>query len=149
MSQITFPVILLFSFRKCERSVALRTRDFEVWHRGFSTRGNRGRSPSLLFGALASRFFQPRSYGAKALFLKHYAEKLRVPTGLLAASVLQRIGVFNYFVWRDLVRKFPMCGTGATPRSGLLGYTRFPTGTLVAQVIDRSMDQPDIRAPDF
>src|SRR5688572_6533239 len=80
MRQITFPVILLFAFRKCERSVALRTRDFEVFHRGFSTRGNRGRSPSLLFGALASRFFHPRSYGAKALFLKHYAEKLRVPT---------------------------------------------------------------------
>ena len=36
MSQITFPVILLFSFRKCERSVALRTRYLEVWHRGFS-----------------------------------------------------------------------------------------------------------------
>jgi len=34
----------------------------------------------LLFGALASRFFQPRDYGAKALVLKHYAEKLRVPT---------------------------------------------------------------------
>jgi hypothetical protein len=38
MSQITFPVILLFAFSKCEGSVALRTRDFEVWHRGFSTR---------------------------------------------------------------------------------------------------------------
>ena len=30
MSQITFLVILLFPFSKCERSVALRTRDFEV-----------------------------------------------------------------------------------------------------------------------
>ena len=38
MSQITFPVILLFAFRKCERSVALRTRYLEVWHRGFSMR---------------------------------------------------------------------------------------------------------------
>jgi len=30
----------------------------------------------LLFGALAWRFFQPQGCGAKALFLKHYAEKL-------------------------------------------------------------------------
>lgn len=44
MSQITFLVVLLFPFRKCEGSVALRTRYFEVWHRGFSKRGNRGGS---------------------------------------------------------------------------------------------------------
>jgi|SRR5688500_7465949 len=36
MSKITFLVILLFAFSKCEWSAALRTRDFEVWHRGFS-----------------------------------------------------------------------------------------------------------------
>src|SRR6185503_17853579 len=42
---------------------------------------NRGTPLSLLFGALASRFFHPRSYGPKALVLKHYAEKVRVPTG--------------------------------------------------------------------
>lgn len=48
MSQITFPVILLFSFRKCERGVALRTRYFEVWHRGFSMRmESRNSTPSL------------------------------------------------------------------------------------------------------
>ena len=38
MSQITFPVILLFAFSKCERRIALRTRYLEVWHRGFSMR---------------------------------------------------------------------------------------------------------------
>jgi hypothetical protein len=38
VSQVTFPVILLFPFRKHERSAALRTRNFKVWHRGFSTK---------------------------------------------------------------------------------------------------------------
>lgn len=40
MSQITFPVILLFAFSKRERRVALRTRYLEVWHRGFSVRAD-------------------------------------------------------------------------------------------------------------
>jgi hypothetical protein len=38
MSQITFPVVLLFAFSKREWRVALRTRYFEVWHRGFSVK---------------------------------------------------------------------------------------------------------------
>lgn len=45
MSQITFPVILLFAFCKRERRVALRTRYLEVWHRGFSVRAE-SRNPT-------------------------------------------------------------------------------------------------------
>jgi len=38
MSQVTFPIVFLFTFRKGKRGIAFRTRDFKVWHRGFSTR---------------------------------------------------------------------------------------------------------------
>jgi hypothetical protein len=38
VSQVTFPIILLFPFRKHERSAALRTCNLKVWHRGFSTK---------------------------------------------------------------------------------------------------------------
>ena len=63
------------------------------------------------------------------------------PDGLIAASVLQRIAVFNYFVWRILVRKFLMCGLGATLLFKDTLYTRFSPGMWLAHLINRSMDQ--------
>lgn len=47
MSQITFPVILLFSFRELKGRVAFCTRDFQVWHGGFSNRVSEAGPPFL------------------------------------------------------------------------------------------------------
>lgn len=98
MSQVSFPVVLLLAFRKRERSAALRTRDFKVWHRGFSMRAE-SRTPTLF--ALRSAgvaFLSTTGCGAKALFLKHYAESLRRPDRLVGLSLLQRMGVFKSFM---------------------------------------------------
>jgi hypothetical protein len=51
----------------------------------------------LVFGALAWRFFQPQGCGTKALFLKHYAEKL-ASDWLLGLSVLQQMSLFKPFI---------------------------------------------------
>jgi hypothetical protein len=56
----------------------------------------------MLYGALAWRFFQPHVCGAKALFLKHYAEKLGVPTGLIGPSLLQQMSVFKLLLLKLL-----------------------------------------------
>ena len=114
MSQITFPVILLFAFSKCEGSAALRTRDFEVWHRGFSTRAE-SRNPTLFalrsagVAFLSSTKLWSESAGSQTL-----RRKASRPDGLIAASVLQQMTVFKHFVWRNLVRNFLMCGVRAT-----------------------------------
>src|SRR6185295_4330445 len=62
-------------------------------------------STLLLFGALALRFFQPRTCGAKALFFSNARRKAGVPTGLLALSVLQQFTLIQIFcekVWREI-----------------------------------------------
>jgi hypothetical protein len=137
MSQITFLVILLFAFRKCEGSVALRTRYLEVWHRGFSTRA-KSRQPRPLCSSERWRrvSFIHEVMVRKRCFLnttpKSYASRR-----LIAASVLQQMSVFKHFVWRLLIRKFLMCGASATlPRSHRV-YT-----SLVTRHIACSLHRP-------
>ena len=76
VSQVTFPVILLFPFREHERSTALRTRDFKVWHRGFSTRVKTRTFNSLALRSAGGAFLSTTGCGAKALILQTHAEKL-------------------------------------------------------------------------
>lgn len=51
----------------------------------------------LLFGALALRFFQPRTCGAKALFSQTHAEKL-ASRRFVGLSVLQQCTLFKFFL---------------------------------------------------
>ena len=140
MSQVTFPIVILFPFGKHERSAALRTRDFQIWHRGFSTRVIlRFLSLSLLFGALALRFFQPQLWNESAFFSNATPKSWR-PDGFVAPSLLQQQSVFKFYlnksVAKDLHHLVP-CGKGAT---------HSPAKTLVCarhigcSVITRSMD---------
>ena len=85
VSQVAFAVILLFPFREHERSTALRTRDFKVWHRGFSTRMKSRTFILLLFGALALRFFQPLNVERKRCFYKRTPKSWR-PDGYVACE---------------------------------------------------------------
>jgi hypothetical protein len=97
VSQVTFLVVLLFTFRKHERSAALRTHDFKVWHRGFSRRVKIEESLSMLFGALALRFFQPQSCGTKALFSQTLRRKALASRRLVGAEctpAVQSIQIF-------------------------------------------------------
>lgn len=114
MSQITFPVILLFAFSKCERRVALRTRYLEVWHRGFSMSAESRHSTLFALRSAGVAFLSSTKLWSESAVSQTLRRKATRPDGLIVASVLQRISAFNNFVWRDLVRKFPMCGAGAT-----------------------------------
>ena len=76
MSQITFPVILLFPFRKHERSAALRTCNFKVWHRGFSTRGAEDH-PSLALRSAGVAFLSTTGLWCESAF----SQTLRRKTG--------------------------------------------------------------------
>jgi len=97
MSKVSFPVVLLFAFGKSERSVALRTRDFKVWHRGFSTRGDpRTVTLSCCFGGLALVLLSATGCGAKAPTIKHRAGLEPSDTFKLVVSVLQRCGLFKF-----------------------------------------------------
>lgn len=71
MSQITFPVVLLFSFRELKGRVAFGTRDFQVWHDGFSNRVSEAGPPFLL--SERWRRFSPHRVCSKRFVLKHYA----------------------------------------------------------------------------
>lgn len=51
--------------------------------------------------------FNHPSCGAKALFLKHYAEMLGVPTVLIAASVLQQISLYKPFIVAKYHQEIP------------------------------------------
>ena len=150
MSQITFPVILLFAFSKSEGSVALRTRDFEVWHRGFSTRVDS--RLSTLFFALRSAgvaFLSSTKLWSESAVSQTLRRKATRPDGLIAASVLQRLTLFNYFVWRNLFREFLMCGASATRPSLECLYTSLLLRHIGCSFIQRKHGSPDIRAPDF
>ena len=96
MSQVTFTVVILFAFRKHERSAALRTIDFKVWHRGFSTRVIED-THSLALRSAGVAFLSTTDRGTKALFSQTHAEKLWRPDGLLDLSVLQQLSVFKFF----------------------------------------------------
>ena len=140
MSQITFLVILLFAFRKCERSVALRTRDFEVWHRGFSMTVKSRNSTLFAHRSVGVAFLSSTKLWSESTVSQTLRPKATRPDGLIAASVLQRIVVFNYFMWRKLVREFLMCGANATAVSKYALYTPLLPGTLVAHLLTASMD---------
>jgi hypothetical protein len=56
----------------------------------------------LLFGALALRFFQPRTRGAKALFSLKRTPKSWRPDGFIGLSVLQQFTLFKFFVKFEL-----------------------------------------------
>ena len=79
MSQVTFPVILLFAFRKNERGAAFGTRYFKVWHRGFSTRVIEDLH-SLAIRSAGVAFLSTTGRGAKALFFKRTPKSFGVPT---------------------------------------------------------------------
>ena len=140
MRQITFPVILLFAFRKCERSVALRTRDFEVWHRGFSTRADSRNSTLFALRSAGVAFLSTTKLWCESAVSQTLRRKATRPDGLLAASVLQRISAFNNFMWRNLVRNFLMCGACATARRAFARYTALVTRHIGCSRMDRSMD---------
>ena len=74
MSQVTFPVILLFAFREHERGTALGTRYFKVWHRGFSVRVIED-FHSLALRSAGGAFLSTTGRGAKALFSSNARRK--------------------------------------------------------------------------
>lgn len=135
MSQITFPVILLFAFRKCEGSVALRTRYLEVWHRGFSMRVETRNSTLFALRSAGVAFLSSTKLWCESPVSQTLRRKATRPDWLIAASVLQRIAVFNYFVWRNLVRKILICGAHATALLKITLYTHFSPGMLLAHFI--------------
>lgn len=79
VSQITFPIILLFPFRKHERSAALRTRYFKVWHTRFLHESEMRFSLSALRSAGVA-FLSTTVVGRKRCFLKRYAVNPASPT---------------------------------------------------------------------
>jgi hypothetical protein len=75
MGQVSFSIILLFAFCKFKRCVAFRTRDFKVWHRGFSKRAE-SRFHTLCSSERWRRVSFNHRLWAKALFVfKHNAIK--------------------------------------------------------------------------
>jgi hypothetical protein len=97
VSQVTFPVILLFPFREHERSAALRTHYFKVWHTRFLHESENEVSTSLALRSAGVAFLSTTDRGTKALFSQTHAEKLWRPDGLLDLSVLQQLSVFKFF----------------------------------------------------
>ena len=75
VSQITFLVILLFPFREHERSTALRTHYFKVWHTRFLHESEM-RFPLSALRSAGVAFLSTTVVGRKRCFLKRYAEKL-------------------------------------------------------------------------
>lgn len=73
VSQVSFSIVLLFSFRELKRRVAFRTRDLQIWHGGFSKRAARG--PLSLLRSAGVAFHSTRCVFQSALVIKHYAEK--------------------------------------------------------------------------
>ena len=152
VSQITFPVILLFPFREHERSAALRTCNFKVWHTRFLHESEMRFSTLLLFGALASRFFPPQLWDESAVFLKRYAEN-PASRRFVGLSVLQQYKFF-YVILRRSTRKsvaehlqpLPRCGRCATLT---LQYPAISSGTSVAQQSSKHESNSEIRAPTF
>lgn len=141
MSQITFPVILLLAFSKCEGSVALRTRDFEVWHRGFSTRvdsrlstlfcsSERWRRVSFIHEVMVrKRCFSnttPKSYASRRVNCRECTPAINSIQLLYVAE--SRQGIPD--VWRE--RNTALVRT--------LIYFTSPPGTSVAPLFTASMD---------
>jgi hypothetical protein len=80
VSQVTFPVILLFPFRERERSTALRTRDLKVWHTRFLHESAHEDIHSLALRSAGGAFLSTTECGAKALFFTNARRKAGVPT---------------------------------------------------------------------
>ena len=149
MSQITFPVILLFAFSKCERRVALRTRYLEVWHRGFSMSAESRHSTLFALRSAGVAFLSSTKLWSESAVSQTLRRKASRPDGLIVASVLQRISAFNNFVWRNFVRKFLMCGVNATALSWDVVIYSLLSRHIPCSVIDCSMDHLNFKAPDF
>jgi hypothetical protein len=79
VSQITFPIILLFPFRKHERSAALRTHYFKVWHTRFLHESEMRFSLSALRSAGVA-FLSTTVVGRKRCFSQTLRRKPGVPT---------------------------------------------------------------------
>lgn len=71
--QVSFSIVLLFSFRELKGRVAFCTSDLQVWHGGFSKRAARG--PLSLLRSAGVAFLSTRCVFQSALVIKHYAEK--------------------------------------------------------------------------
>lgn len=90
---------------------------------------------SLLFGALASRFFQPLIVGRKRCFQTLRLKAWR-PDGLVGLSVLQQCSLFKFLFGTlpaktvaKALHRIWLCGTRATANSVKL---RIFNGILVA-----------------
>ena len=105
VSQITFPVILLFTFRKHERSAALRTCDIKVWHRGFSTRVV-FEDPLSALRSAGVAFLSTTSLWDESAVFSNATPKSWRPDGLVGLSVLQPLSLFKFLC--DLHKK--KCG---------------------------------------
>ena len=99
VSQVTFPIILLFQFRKHERSAALRTCNLKVWHRGFSTNVKTEDIHFLALRIAGVAFLSTTWLWCESadFFYKRNAEKL-ASRGLVGLSVLQQFSLFNFFM---------------------------------------------------
>ena len=95
MSQITFPVILLFSFRELKGRVAFCTRDFQVWHGGFSNRVSEAGPPFLPSERWRPLFFT--TVCVQALCFSNTTPQLTRSDTFLGPSLLQRVRVYKLF----------------------------------------------------
>jgi hypothetical protein len=88
MGQVSFPIVLLFSFRELKRRVAFRTRDLQIWHGGFSKRVCE--VPLSFLRSAGVAFLPTRCVFQSALVIKHYAEKHTRPDTFDGPSLLHR-----------------------------------------------------------
>lgn len=94
MSQITFPVILLFSFRELKGRIAFGTRDFQVWHDGFSNRVSEVGPPFLL--SERWRRFSPPPCVFQALISQTLRPQLTRPIRLMGRVYSSVCGYTNF-----------------------------------------------------
>ena len=137
MSQVTFPVILLFPFREHERSTALRTRNFKIWHRGFSKRVKKRIHTLFVLRSAGVAFLSTTGCGTKALFSNATpkAWTFRRFNWPECTPAIQCIQIFLIFSWPETVAK-PLhqkafCGCHATAD---MQKPRIFDGILVARV---------------
>jgi hypothetical protein len=96
VSQVTFPVIILFAFREHERGAALGTRYFKVWHRGFSTRVIEDHH-SLALRSAGVAFLSTTGRGAKALLFQNARRKALASRRLIGPEFTPAIRCIQIF----------------------------------------------------
>jgi hypothetical protein len=148
MSQITFPVILLFAFSKRERRVALRTRYLEVWHRSFSTRME-ARTPTLICSLERWRCASfIHEVMVRKPYFKHNAEKLRVPTVNCRECTPANSRIQFFCVAHTRQEISDVWRARNTALSNYVIYSLLPRH-VGCSLKNLSMDHPDVRRPTF